>query len=132
MAQMSITITGLNELIAKCNAPIHAAPIRKAFTESALDLEAKSVSLAPRLTGNLQRSILHKIDGAAIPKFAHVGMLGGGPVGKHGQRYGVYVHEGTKRMRARPFLRNALSAMAGRVQGYFDAAARSIESAWGR
>ena len=158
MAQMSITITGLPELIAKCKKPIHAAPIRKAFTDSVLDLEAKAKSLTPRMTGNLQRSITHKIDGAAIPTFAQVGLLGGGPVGKSGARYGVYVHEGTKphtivarkgkalfwkgarhpvkRVRhpgtaAQPFLRNALAAMAGRIQGYFDRAAREIESQWG-
>ena len=156
MAQMSITITGLPELIAKCKKPIHAAPIRKAFTDSVLDLEAKAKSLTPRMTGNLQRSITHKIDGAAIPTFAQVGLLGGGPVGKSGARYGVYVHEGTRphtivarrakalhfngrfarRVRhpgtaANPFLRNALQAMSGAIQANFTAAAKAIEAAWG-
>lgn len=159
-AQMSITITGLNELIAKCKAPIHAAPVRKAFTESALDLEAKAKSLVNvGPTGNLRRSILHKIDGAAIPTFAEVGLLGGGPVSKLGKRYGEYVHEGTPAhiirpkskkalfwkgapgprrkvkhpgYKGNPFLTNAKNAMAGRIQGYFDRAAREVEAIWGR
>jgi len=159
VALVSVQITGLQELIAKCVAPVHAAPVRKAFTDSALDLEAKAKSLTPRKTGNLQRSILHRIDSAPIPTFAEVGLLGGGPAGPLGQRYGVYVHEGTapheirpKRAkalfwrgarhpvrsvhhpgtRAQPFLRNALTALHGRIQSYFDRAARDIESSWGK
>lgn len=156
---MSVQISGLAELIAKCTAPIHAAPIRQAFVDSALDLEAKAKSLTPRRTGNLQRSILHRIDTAPIPTFAEVGLLGGGPESGFGQRYGVYVHEGTaphiirpRRARAlywkgarhpvrqvahpgtrpRPFLREAAVATQGQIQRHFDRAARAIESGWGR
>jgi HK97 gp10 family phage protein len=155
---VSVRIEGLEALIAKCKAPVHAAPIRAAFRESALDLEAKAKSLTPRKTGNLQRSIMHRIDGAAIPTFGEVGLLGGGPVGKAGQRYGVYVHEGTRPhvimprskkalfwrgashpvrkvrhpgTRANPFLTNALNQLRGKIQGYFDRAARQIEGSWG-
>lgn len=157
----SIEITGLSELIAKCqrSPSIVAEPLTRAFTKSALDLETKAKSLTPRVTGNLQRSITHRIGGGMPPTFAEVGLLGGGPVSKSGARYGVYVHEGTRPhaivarkgralywpgarhpvrrvnhpgTAANPFLRNALQAMSGAIQANFTAAARAIEAAWGR
>ena len=158
-AAFSIEIKGLAELIAKCNRSpsIVAGPLTQAFTKSALDLENKAKSLTPRVTGNLQRSITHRIGGGMPPTFAEVGLLGGGPVSKTGARYGVYVHEGTRphtivarrakalhfngrfarRVRhpgtaANPFLRNALQAMSGAIQANFAAAAKAIEAAWGR
>ena len=158
MAELiSITITGLEQLIAKCNAPVHAAPIRTAFTESALELEAAAKRGVGRKTGALQRSITHRIDGAPIPAFAEVGLLGGGPRTKAGQPYGPMHHDGTgphvirpkaKRAlfwpgarhpvrgvhhpgtRANPFLTNALNASRSKIEGYFAAAARAIEAAW--
>ncbi len=66
--------------------------------------------LTPKLTGHLQRSHTSKLSGSAI----FVGVTA---------EYGGYVHNGTSRMKARPWLR--IAAVANK-----NAIAKAGESAW--
>lgn len=156
--QFTYEVRGLAELIQKTSAPatLIGPPIRKGLTTSALLVQAEAQRLVPVDTGNLRRTITHRVDSAAIPTFAMVGtnapyalaVHDGRGAGKapppvqallgwsrrHGiPRNRVYLIArsiGRKGIRGRPFLMNALRAVRGQVDGALNRAAREIEAAW--
>lgn len=161
MAAPKITyeVKGLAELLAKTSAPaaLLGAPLRKGLTTSALLVQGEAQRLVPVDTGNLRRTITHRVDGAALPTFAMVGTNAQYAVTIHdGRRAGkapppvqallgwarrhgipsdrVYLVAraiGRKGFKGRPFLTNALAAMRGQIDRALGQTARDIEARWG-
>lgn len=159
MVQVTYEVKGLNEILAKVNAPasLLGPPIRTAFSASALLVEGEAKKLVPTDTSNLRRTITHKVDTAPIPLFAEVGtnaaygkvVHDGRGAGKPAppvsalkgwaSRHGIPASAvflvaraiGRRGIKGRPFLANALKAMTGQIDAAFAKAAREIESRWG-
>ena len=72
-------------------------------------VQAQAEAKAPRRTGRLSRDIAHEVKGEGKDIVGYVG------VKKSGAFYGLFVERGTRRMRARPFLRPALFNNLGTV-----------------
>lgn len=154
--QITYEVKGLAEILAKTSAPasLIGPPLRKGLTTSALLVQGEAQRLVPVDTGNLRRTITHRVDGAAIPTFALVGT---------NAPYAIVVHEGRragaamppvqallgwarrhgglnpflvaraikrKGIKGRPFLKNAMGAMRGQVDAALGKAAKEIEAAW--
>lgn len=114
---MSITYVGLGVLTAKA-----AAAVREAVAESAEDLVGQAMDRTPVDTGTLRASI-HVAELTANGSGASAKVATGGEANE----YAVYVHEGTSRMSARPFLAQALLDNAG---VYAEAMARAARGAF--
>lgn len=154
--QISYEVKGMAELVGKLQggSGLIAAPLRTALTRSALLVQGEAQKLVPVDTGNLRRTITHRVDSAPIPTFAIIGT---------NAPYAIYVHEGRRPgkmppvqallgwarrhgvnpyvlaraigrrgIRGRPFLRNALQRMRGQIDGALRTAARQIEANWRR
>lgn len=160
MAGTEITyeVKGLAELIAKCSAEtLIGPPLRKGLTASALLVQGEAQRLVPVDTGNLRRTITHRVDSTTVPLFAQIGTNApyaeavheGRKAGKappiqallgwarrHGiARSRVYLIAraiGRKGVKGRPFLRDALTKTRSQIDGVLATAAKEIESAWGR
>lgn len=155
--QITYKVEGLAELIAKVNdAALLGPPLRKGLTTSALLVEAEAKRLVPVDTGNLRRTITHRVDSAAVPLFATIGtnapyaqvVHDGRGRGKPtppvralagwASRHGIPANRvfliaraiGRKGIKGRPFLKDALSAMRGKIDGAMETAAREIEAIW--
>lgn len=151
-------VDGLGEIISKLEGAnggaLFAAPLRRGLATSALLVEGEAKRLVPVDTGNLRRTITHRVDSATIPTFAQVGT---------NAPYAQAVHEGRKKgsmppvsalagwasrhrvsaflvaraigrrgIPARPFLREALQRMRSQIDRALATASREIESGWGR
>lgn len=164
MATFTYKVDGLEKLVDKLSVEtrgkfsILASPLRKGLTKSALLVEGQAKRLVPVDTGNLRRTITHKVDRAPIPLFAEVGT---------NALYARVVHDGRRAglapppisalagwasrhkipktalyvvaraidrrgIKGRPFLRLALSQMRGQIDGALKTAAKEIEALWGR
>lgn len=154
--EISYRVDGLAEIVEKLQGEgggrLFAAPLRRGLTTSALLVQGEAQRLVPVDTGNLRRTITHRVDGAAIPTFAIIGT---------NAPYAQAVHDGRKRgsmppiqallgwarrhgipaflaaraigrkgTRARPFLTDAMAAMRGKVDQALAAAAHEIEQTW--
>lgn len=71
--------------------------VSRAVAETMVEVETGAKERAPVDTGNLRASITGQMQGQTAA------VVGVGPQAP----YGVHVHEGTRRMSARPFLRQA-------------------------
>jgi len=71
----------------------------------------KELENAPRRidTGNLRNSITHAVDMSEDCVYVGTNV-----------EYGIYVHEGTRRMTANRFLRNAVEKNEGRIKDYIE------------
>lgn len=96
-------------------------PITRALTRSALTVEGGAKKLSPVDTGRLRASLTHRLEASPSPRYAEVGT---------DVFYARFVHEGTRRMRGRPFLRNALEQSREKIRGFFAAAGKEIEQMW--
>ncbi len=159
MAKTEITyqVTGLAELIQKTSASVLLGPpLRKGLTTSALLLQAEAQRLVPVDTGNLRRTITHRVDSDAVPLFAIVGTnapyaqavhdgrrKGAAPppvralmgwAGRHGIPAGrVFLIAraiGRKGIKGRPFMTDALKAVRGKIDGALTTAKHEIEAIW--
>ena len=154
---LSIKVEGLDKLVKKCHGnALLAKPLRGAFSKSVIYLESEVKEGWPVDTGRGRASTTHKVDGAVIPLWGKVGTdvkyapfvefgtaphwppLGamqpwarrhGFPAGKQGAFLvaRAIARHGTK---GHYMFQKALEGGAGRVQGYFSAAAREIEGLW--
>lgn len=157
--EITYKVEGLDKLLQKTSAPasLIGPAMRTALTKSALLVEGEAKRLVPVDTGNLRRTITHRVDSAAIPTFAEIGTnapyakavhegrrAGAAPpptqalagwASRHkipaGALFALARRIGRKGIKGRPFLKDALAAMRGRVDGALNEAARTIESAWG-
>lgn len=75
--------------------------IEKKMHRAVLTVERKAKQVAPVRTGTLRRDIRGRVEAAG-----RRGAIGNSPVAP----YAIYVHEGTRRMKARPYLRDGLVA----------------------
>jgi len=91
--------------------------LKTAVIKSALMVEREAKILAPVDTGRLRSSINTSYG---------IGTLGIGARVATDVEYAIYVHEGTRRMRARPFMAQAVSASESMIQDFFN---RAVEVA---
>lgn len=87
--------------------------LREAVIKSAFLVEREAKILSPVDTGRLRSSINTSYG---------FGPLGVGAKVATNVEYAIYVHEGTKRMRARPFMRQAVQASSGQIGKFFETA----------
>lgn len=80
--------------------------IKTAIRKSALLVERESKVMTPVDTGRLRSSIMSDI----LPMKA--------TVAPHTD-YAIHVHEGTRRMKGRPFMEQGLRKAENRIQGFF-------------
>ena len=128
-------------------------PLRRALQKSAIVVTSEAKRGTPVDTGRLRASVSNVVDASPIPRFATVGtnvayaryvhdgrMPGRMPppnalatwARRHGgQNPFVLARTSARRgIKAKPFLREAMTSNVGRIRGFFQAAARDIEQAW--
>lgn len=93
--------------------------IKKGLLESLLIVQGEGRKQSPVDTGRLRASIGTGAGRAKVKK--EVGYVG------TNVEYSVYVHEGTSRMRARPFLKIALDKTRNKIKKVLEG---SIEDLW--
>ncbi len=103
--------------------------MKQALVKSGLALAHKSVELAPHKTGDLQRS--HYLRGNGGVDIKGQGLKMSAEVGPT-MDYSVFVHEGTRFMKARPFLKEATELVDHEVQGFFTDAVQTVFNKIGR
>jgi len=84
--------------------------LRKATAAAALSIETESKKLSPVDTGRLRSSIATSLG---------VGQMGIGAIVKTNVFYAIYVHEGTRKMRARPFMQQAVSGLEQKIEKFY-------------
>lgn len=106
--EVSITIKNLPQIRAAFNKSptLMTRNLNTAIKKSVLSIQAQSMRNTPVLTGRLR--------GSHRSLFSNLR----GQVGTH-TNYDIYVHEGTKYMRARPFLRDAVEFSDSLVNRFF-------------
>jgi HK97 gp10 family phage protein len=119
--EVAIKITNLPQIKAAFNkAPASMTrELNTAIKKSVLSIQAKSMINTPVLTGRLRashRSLFSNLKGE---------------VGTH-TNYDVFVHEGTRYMKARPYLREAVESSTPEVDRFFKDAVDSVLSEIGR
>lgn len=90
---------GLAEVLVSPSGPVVVDLVRRC-----LRVTAAAKELCPVDTGRLRSSIRFSLGVDEVGRFGQVGT---------DVEYAIYVHEGTSRMAARPFLRDALPAANG-------------------
>lgn len=109
---VNIQIKNLPQL----RAAFRAAPrimgdnFRKALTKSAVLVKSQSMIRTPVLTGRLRASHEFKVTGLGLRMEAEIGPTA---------FYGVFVHEGTRFMKGRPFLKQGAEASLQQIQDFF-------------
>lgn len=110
--EVQITIKNLAKLRSAFNKSprIMGHEFEQAIKKSGFLVEGKSMINSPVRTGLLRMT--HRVDfsGTGVKFKAEIMAM---------VNYAVFVHEGTRFMRARPFLRNAMESAEGTVQGIF-------------
>lgn len=118
MPNVSIKITNLPQIRRAFGmAPsLMRENFHKALTKSAILVQSQSMIRTPVRTGRLRSSHRFDVTGAGIGLRAEVGPTA---------HYGIYVHEGTRFMRGRPFLRQGAEASLYQIQDFFKDATQS-------
>jgi len=102
-----------------------AKHLQYATTQAVYRVKARSMADTPVDTGRLVRSHYHKFFKYSALDFS--GEVGTGFPKDQKAYYDVYVHEGTKYMRKRPYLKEAVVSLEDEVQGmYVDAVKRTL------
>lgn len=112
MPEIRIQIKNLPQLRAAFGAApqIFSAKFRQALTKSAIFVQAQSMIRTPVLTGRLRASHEWHLRGSGLGMQVEVGPTA---------FYGIFVHEGTRFMRARPFLKEGAEASLHQIQDFF-------------
>lgn len=119
MPDISITIKNLPQIRAAFN----AAPrfmneeFSKAIMKSTLYVQGQSMLRTPVLTGRLRASHTTRYTGSGVGFTGTV---------EPTANYAIYVHEGTRYMRGRPFLKQGLEASENTIQKLFTQAMQSV------
>ena len=72
----TITVTGIDELIKKCNDPaVLGEPFRDFLTKSTKDIQRLTQTYAPKDTGELAGSITTLVDAAPMPLWGETGTI---------------------------------------------------------
>jgi HK97 gp10 family phage protein len=115
MATISMRIENLDQI----KAAFSQAPVKmgrkldEAIRKSVLTIQRQSMQNTPVDTGRLRASTRT----AFRPLY--------GEVGTH-VNYDIFVHDGTRFMKARPYLLNAVKSESSSVQGYFRQAVQDV------
>ena len=148
----TITVTGWDELIKKCNDPaVLGEPMRDFFTKSTLEIQRDTQELTPVDTGRLRASFTSMVDPSPMPLFGQMGTV---------VEYAPYVEFGTRPhfppisalrawgashginpylvaraiarrgTRARLMLQTAINNNMSNLNTWLGEAARSIEDRW--
>lgn len=89
---------------------------RKALTKSAVLIKSQSMIRTPVLTGRLRSSHTFNVSGFGMGMQAEVGPEA---------YYGIFVHEGTRFMTGRPFLKEGAEASIQQIEDFFTQAAQN-------
>lgn len=108
-AQLSITIPNLDKFkSAFTSFPELVLPfLRQASTKSAFKVEREAKQVTPVDTGRLRSSIATSLG---------VANKGISSIVSTNVNYAIYVHEGTRSMRKRPFMKQAVDASMGYIE----------------
>lgn len=117
--QVNVTVQNLDQIKrAMAQLPQQMVPeLRDAVTKSALKVERESKILSPVDTGRLR---------ASINTSYGFGPLGIGAKVATNVEYAIYVHEGTARMKARPFMKQAVDLSQQDINRYFEQAVERV------
>jgi HK97 gp10 family phage protein len=107
--EFAIEIKGLEKMASLYDkAPQIVEPeLRKALQKAVIILQGAAREFTPVDTGRLRQGHGVRIGAFEAAVFNPV-------------NYGLYVHEGTKRMKARPFYKNAIERESGNINGIFE------------
>lgn len=125
MAQVHIEIKN----IAQIRAAFSQAPrlmgeaFKGALTKSALQVQRESMINTPVLTGRLRSSHTFRVSGSGLNMQAEI---------KPTADYGMFVHEGTRFMKGRPFLKEGAEASLQEIDDYFTKATQDVFDKIGR
>lgn len=121
MPQVSIKITNLPEIRAAFSkAPqLMAKELDIAIRKTVLTIQGRSMANTPVLTGRLRASTSSQF-----------GVLKG-EVGTH-TNYDIFVHDGTRFMKARPYLRDAVEESAQDTDRFFSQSVQNVLDQIGR
>lgn len=110
--QITIRVDGLDEVKqAFARFPDTVGPfLRTAATKSAFEVEGAAKKLTPVDTGRLRTSIATSLG---------IANRGLSSVVQTNVFYAIYVHEGTRYMRGRPYMQQGADASVGRIEQYF-------------
>lgn len=94
--------------------------LQRATSAAAFLIEGESKQRSPVDTGRLRSSIATSLG---------VGKLGIGAIVQTNVFYAIYVHEGTRKMASRPFMKQAVDSLENRIAGiYIEAMDRVIST----
>ena len=117
MPNISIKIENLDKLKKAFGSyPEIVAPLlRDASSKSAFEVERRAKILSPVDTGRLRSSIATSLGimNKGITSIVSTNVF-----------YAIYVHEGTRRMRKRPFMRQAAEGSIGQISKHYENAER--------
>ena len=88
--------------------------IARALEAVGMEAESDAANLCPVDTGRLRNSITHAIDGGEPAVYIGTNV-----------EYASYVHNGTSKQKAQPFLTDAVNQNADKYRGIFEAAMKS-------
>lgn len=125
MPSVHITITNLPQIRAAFgSAPkLMSLKFREAITKATFLVEGKSKIRTPVLTGFLRSSHTTRFTGSGI------GFSG---IIEPKAKYAMFVHEGTRFMRGRPFLRQAAEESERTIENLFQQALQGVLNEIGR
>lgn len=106
MAQIKLTVQGLNKLIANYEKRANALNARQLVILATAAVEAQAKAIVPVDQGNLKRSLIPSIDGNKN--------VAEGAVSTNSE-YATYVEFGTTKMRAQPYLRPAVRIVKPKI-----------------
>lgn len=115
MGAIEIKITNLPQIRAAFNkSPIEMRiGLNTAIRKAVLTIQGKSMMNTPVLTGRLRASTSSQFGDLR------------GEIGTH-TNYDVYVHDGTKFMAARPYLKDAVESASGDTERFFKDAVQIV------
>jgi len=125
MAQVHIEIKNIAQIrSAFGKAPrLMAEAFKGALQKSALQVQRESMIRTPVLTGRLRSSHTNMLSGSGLHMSATV---------EPTANYGIFVHEGTRFMKGRPFLKEGAEASINEIDDYFTKAVQDVFDRIGR
>ncbi len=96
---------------------------KQALQKSAVQVQRESMIRTPVLTGRLRASHTFDVSGSGLQMKAEVGPTA---------NYGMFVHEGTRFMKGRPFLKEGADASLVEIDDYFTKATQDVFDRIGR
>lgn len=117
--QIKVEVKNLEQIkMALAKMPREMVPaLGDAITKSAFRVEREAKILSPVDTGRLRSSINTSYG---------FGPLGIGAKVATNTEYAIFVHEGTARMKARPFMKQAVELAKRDIGGFFDMAVEKV------